>query len=96
MNIVEAWDQGYGSVHFLASYSFSTIRLASTKHEKSDDLVDLVPWQLSFASGVGACMGRVEPFKHFLHATAHPHFLVFELQATMGTCLEHYGIMLRD
>ena len=96
MNIVEAWDQGYGLVHFLASYTFSTIRQSSTKHGKSDDLVDLVPRQLTFASGVGACMGIVEPFKHLLHATTNPHVLVLELQATMGTCLEHYGIMLRD
>ena len=35
----------------------------------------------NFASGVGPCMGMVEPFKHLLRVTAHPHFLALELRA---------------
>ena len=45
----------------------------------------------NFASGVGPCMGIVEPFKHLLRVTAHPHFLAVELRAPMGACLGQYG-----
>ena len=33
----------------------------------------------NFASGVGPCTGIVEPFKHLLRVTTHPHFLALEL-----------------
>ena len=36
----------------------------------------------------------VELFKHPLHATTHPQFLVLELRATMGACPGKYGITI--
>ena len=32
-----------------------------------------------------------EPFKHLLHATAHPQFFVLELRVHMGACPGQYG-----
>ena len=46
----------------------------------------------NFASGMGPCMGIVEPFKHLLCVTAHPHFLALELRVPMGACLGQYGM----
>ena len=48
----------------------------------------------NFASGVGPCMGIVEPFKHLLHVTAHPHILVVELRVPVGACLGQYGMCM--
>ena len=36
-----------------------------------------------FTSGVGPCVGIVEPFKHLFCVTAHPQILALELQALM-------------
>ena len=41
---------------------------------------DSAPRAANFASTVGACTGIVESLKHLLSATAHPQFLVLELQ----------------
>ena len=49
--------------------------------------------EANFASGVGPCVGIVEPFKHLLCVTAHPQILVFELQAPMGACPGQYGTL---
>ena len=51
--------------------------------------VDLVPWQLT--SGVGPCMGIVEPFNHVLCVTAQLQILTLELWVPMGTCPGQYG-----
>ena len=56
--------------------------------------VDSVPLAANFASGVGPCGGIVEPFKHLLHATAHPQFLALEVQAPMGTCPDNTVSMI--
>ena len=71
MNVAEAWQQGYGLVHFTA---FSTIGLALTKHGQSKNLV-----LRQLTLGVGPSMRKVEPFKHLLCETAHHQFLVVEL-----------------
>ena len=42
-------------------------------------------------SRVHACTGIVELFKHLLCETAHPQFLVLELQAPMGAYLGQYS-----
>ena len=52
---------------------------------------DVSPMAANFASGVGPCVGTVEPFKHVLRVTAHPQVLALELRAPMGTCLGQYG-----
>ena len=71
MNVAEAWQQGYGLVHFTA---FSTIGLALTKHGQSKNLV-----LRQLTLGVGPSMRKVEPFKHLLCETAHHQFLVLKL-----------------
>ena len=55
--------------------------------------VNYVSLAANFASEVGTCTGIVEPSKHLLSATAHPQFLVLELQAPMGACLGHYMVL---
>ena len=49
------------------------------------------PWLLTSHPGWTLCIGIVEPFKHPLHATTHPQFIVLELRAPMGACPGQYG-----
>ena len=53
--VAEAWQRGYGSVHFPAQYIFlhSWAGLAEARAKRRDR-----------SSGLGACTGIVEPFKH--------------------------------
>ena len=48
--------------------------------------------QANFPSGVGPCMGVVEPLKQVLRVTAHPQNLPLELRAPMSACSGQYGI----
>ena len=54
--------------------------------------VNLVAMSANFRSRVATCTRIVELFKHLLHATAHPHFLVLELQVLMGAFPGQYDI----
>jgi len=65
--------------------------MASTNCGQTDDAC---PMAANFASGVGPCVGIVEPFKHILCVTAHPQILALGLRAPMGVCLGQYGIYL--
>ena len=46
--------------------AFSTVRLASTNHGRTDNASPFSLMAANFASGMGPCMGIVEPFKHLL------------------------------
>ena len=55
--------------------AFSTVGLASTKHERSDDASRFgTPWQLTLQPVWALASWIVEPFKHLLRATADPQF----------------------
>ena len=45
----------------------------------------------TFGSGVGPCVGIVEPFKQVLGVIAHPQMLALELRPLMGACPGQYG-----
>ena len=82
----KGWQWGYKSVCFLAQYSFlhhqTGLNKARAKWRCRSIQYTLA---VNFASGMGACAGIVEPFKHLLRVTAFPQFLVLELQAPMGS-----------
>ena len=88
MNTEEAWWWGYESVCFLAQYNFLH-RCASLNKARAKRRCRLT-LAANFTPGLGACKGRVQPFKHLHHVTAHPQFLVLELRAPMGTCPGQY------
>ena len=92
MNAAEAWHRGYESVCFLAWYNFLH-RCASLDKARAKRRYRLT-LAANFTPGMGACKGRVQPFKHLHHVTAHPQFLVLELQAPMGTCPGQYDICI--
>ena len=73
----------------------SMIRLSSLSGwpQQSTMKVNSIPWQLTSHLGWAlACTGIVEAFKHLLHVTTHPQFLVLELRVPMGACPGQYGI----
>ena len=76
------------SVHFVHDTAFSTVRLASTNHGRTDDAS---PMAANFTSRVGPCVGIVEPSKHVLHVTTHPQILALDLQAPTGVFPRQYG-----
>ena len=82
----EAHDE---SVRFLARYNFLYRRAGLNVDEARAKRLSRSIWYLltsNFASGMGVCAGIVEPFKHILHETAHPLFLLLELRSPMGAC----------
>ena len=78
MNPLEGWQRGWESVHSLAGYSF-LYRQADLDKAQAKRRCRLIWYTLAanFASGMGACAGIVEPFKHLFRVTAHPQILNF-------------------
>ena len=60
-------------------------------HGRTDDASRFGPMAANFASGVGSCVGIVEPFKYILRVTPYPQFLALELRVPMGVCSGQYG-----
>ena len=87
LNAAETWQRGYELVSYVARHSFLHCQ-AGLDEARSKMRYTLAVY---FASGVGPCTGIVEPFKHLLRVTAHPHFLALELRAPMGACSGQYG-----
>ena len=85
LNSAETWQWGYESVSFVARHSFLHCQAGT------DEVTMRYTLAANFASGMGPCTGIVEPFKHLLRVTAHPHFLAVELWVPMGACLGQYG-----
>ena len=87
-NAAEAWQRGYESVRFLARYSLYHCWVAWLQLSMGGVTmqVDLDPLVANFTSRVGTCVEIVGPFEYLLHVTAHPHFLVLELQAPKMKC----------
>ena len=92
------WQWDFGLVRFLAQYSslYSHLAMLALFAERKEARVKLrhesiqYCWSVNFGSRVGAYMGIVELFKHFLHVRAHPRFFGLELRAPMSACTEHY------
>ena len=80
-------DRGYESVSYVARHCFLHCWRSTYEATMQYTLV------ANFASRVGPCKGMVEPLKHLLRVTAHPHFLALELRAPMGACSGQYGIL---
>ena len=81
-------DEATSQSAFLARYNFlhhcASLNKAQAKRRCRLTLA------ANFTPGLGACKGRVQPFKHLHHVTAHPQSLVLELWAPMGTCPGQY------
>ena len=77
MNVAEAWQWGYGLVHFVARYSslplWAGLDEAQVKWWYRSIWYSLAA---NFSSGVGACTRIVELFILLLHATIYTQFLV--------------------
>ena len=82
-------------VRFLAGYSFlhywAGLVCLKRKHGRRYDAGQFRRLSVTFGSGVGACTGIVELFKHLLHVRAHPRFFRLVLRALMGACPGHYA-----
>ena len=74
---------------------FSAIQLSPLSgwpERNTDKVMMRYTLAANLASGVGPCTGIVEPSKHLLSVTAHPHFLALELRASMGACSGQYVV----
>ena len=92
MNAGEVWQRGYDLVCFLARYIVFYCWAGHDEAQAKPRYRSIrYPLATSFASWVGTCTGIVGPFKHLLHVTAHPQFLVLELWAPMGNSTGQYG-----
>ena len=61
---------------YCAYITWPDYHMASTNCGRTDDAS---PMAANFASGVGPCVGIIEPFKHILRVTAHPQILALGL-----------------